>query len=492
MKIEQFLEKKEQKQIDFLRQLMITNQPLTKNQLFKDSGLSKNAFEQYLNELIELGVEFNQSFRLTCNTENYLDLTFRPGVCLEQIIVYFLDSSIKYQLFYLQLMNKNLSIFDLTQKLLISESTLFRKQKELNQLLQAFHIQIKNGDLIGDETQIRYAYFELFTFIQTYANEEFLEETNELYRFVRALEQVLQIEFDTFQRPRLLCYIVIFQKRVGLPRTTQPLLQENLAKFIDDPLFQKLDTFMSIYLSYSTAELNQEESLLLYIFLTSFYLLGEEFFYTYDLVRSQKLPTPKHDIYVREKILLFYRPRRPNLSMEKRMSYQIAQANSQLFWFSGKIEVNHKRHLFETLEASIGTTLSVLLIQLLQEVLNQLKPFDNEKNDLIDYTLVHYATILTTIDYNISNPVIVGLAFDSANFLTKTQEEYLIRELSPLRQVMVKPYYLEENYDFVISNSNQLVLPPEIPLYVLSDFFTPFTIREIKSLINQYYLNKNK
>ena len=47
-------------------------------------------------------------------------------------------------------------IFELAEALLVSESTLFRKIKELNKLLAEFELQIKNNKLVGEESQIRY------------------------------------------------------------------------------------------------------------------------------------------------------------------------------------------------------------------------------------------------------------------------------------------------------------------------------------------------
>ena len=75
---------------------------------------------------------------------------------LDEVISFLIQDSVKYRLILLFLEQKNYMIFELAELLLLSESTLFRKIKELNKLLLEFDIQIKNNKLIGEESQIRY------------------------------------------------------------------------------------------------------------------------------------------------------------------------------------------------------------------------------------------------------------------------------------------------------------------------------------------------
>ena len=84
---------------------------------------------------------------------------------LNHLIEAFVKESLKFQLLDYLYRNKEFSIVQLTTKFMISESSLFRKIKELNQLLAAFELQIKNGQLQGEELQIRYFYFQLYWYI---------------------------------------------------------------------------------------------------------------------------------------------------------------------------------------------------------------------------------------------------------------------------------------------------------------------------------------
>lgn len=86
-------------------------------------------------------------------------------VSLEKILLFLLQESLKFKMLVYLLEHQQVSIVRLATAFNISESSVFRKIKELNQLLEEFGLQIKNGQLYGEELQIRYFYYELFQYI---------------------------------------------------------------------------------------------------------------------------------------------------------------------------------------------------------------------------------------------------------------------------------------------------------------------------------------
>ena len=90
---------------------------------------------------------------------------------MNHLIEAFVKESLKFQLLDYLYRNKEFSIVQLTTKFMISESSLFRKIKELNQLLAAFDLQIKM-DNWGEELQIRYFYFQLYWYITPYETHQ--------------------------------------------------------------------------------------------------------------------------------------------------------------------------------------------------------------------------------------------------------------------------------------------------------------------------------
>ena len=84
---------------------------------------------------------FGQDCQLTYDGQQ-LSITL-SDFSLNHLIEAFVKESLKFQLLDYLYRNKEFSIVQLTTKFMISESSLFRKIKELNQLLAVFDLQIK-------------------------------------------------------------------------------------------------------------------------------------------------------------------------------------------------------------------------------------------------------------------------------------------------------------------------------------------------------------
>lgn len=123
----------------------------------------KASFDQYLED-IELIGRMMEKVEVQRNEYQAL-LVLDEDVSLEKILLFLLQESLKFKMLVYLLEHQQVSIVRLATAFNISESSVFRKIKELNQLLEEFGLQIKNGQLYGEELQIRYFYYELFQYI---------------------------------------------------------------------------------------------------------------------------------------------------------------------------------------------------------------------------------------------------------------------------------------------------------------------------------------
>ncbi|MDP1142302.1 helix-turn-helix domain-containing protein, partial [Klebsiella pneumoniae] len=130
-----------------------------------------------------------------------------------EVISFLIQDSVKYRLILLFLEQKNYMIFELAELLLLSESTLFRKIKELNKLLLEFDIQIKNNKLIGEESQIRYFYYLLFDSLHPKFRPDLLQVTKFQVEFVRQLEETLKVNFSESSKDKLYRWLAITERR---------------------------------------------------------------------------------------------------------------------------------------------------------------------------------------------------------------------------------------------------------------------------------------
>ncbi|HCD7012472.1 TPA: helix-turn-helix domain-containing protein, partial [Enterococcus faecium] len=161
MKIEALLERKEQLQILILRNLVLQGGTASINGLREHVQLSKASFDQYLEDIELIGRMMEKKVEVQRNEYQAL-LVLDEDVSLEKILLFLLQESLKFKMLVYLLEHQQVSIVRLATAFNISESSVFRKIKELNQLLEEFGLQIKNGQLYGEELQIRYFYYELF------------------------------------------------------------------------------------------------------------------------------------------------------------------------------------------------------------------------------------------------------------------------------------------------------------------------------------------
>ena len=201
MRIEDFLEKREVFQIAILKKLIQEGGSISHEKLLKDLRLSKASLENYLEEINFYLKEYQGDCRVESDG-NRVELFLDNHFSIVTVYIGYVKRSLKYQLINYIFKYQEFTVVKIISDLSISESTLFRKIKELNSLLKEFGIKIKNGHIYGEELQIRYFYFQVYWFLTTY--EEFQEamETNQNQNLINGFEKELEIKISDFSRMR--------------------------------------------------------------------------------------------------------------------------------------------------------------------------------------------------------------------------------------------------------------------------------------------------
>ncbi|HEN8333749.1 TPA: helix-turn-helix domain-containing protein [Enterococcus faecium] len=448
MKIEALLERKEQLQILILRNLVLQGGTASINGLREHVQLSKASFDQYLEDIELIGRMMEKKVEVQRNEYQAL-LVLDEDVSLEKILLFLLQESLKFKMLVYLLEHQQVSIVRLATAFNISESSVFRKIKELNQLLEEFGLQIKNGQLYGEELQIRYFYYELFQYIPEDQRPLFLQNTPE--------------------------------------KSTYATLKEKKLLYQSDRLYQAIDPIIVMHLSRTAAELNVYETMMFYSFFVSFSIVDEEIFYQYDLTRSKKLPTAVLDTYIRETMLWHYRPRRLKIKEEKAVGYQISQINNEWFFFVGKIEVYERDRLLEQQQKMLGHSLTQLLAKLQETAVQQL-PRKRAEDSELSYLMIQYANVLLMIDFYIAKPVVIGIDLESLPIYRIAFQQYLIRELRGIGGIEIGSYEEGKEYDLVITFCQRNKKQCE---YYLSEFASPYDIIRLKRRIETLKKEKN-
>ncbi len=161
MKFEQLLEKKEAKQLQLLKKLLLVGGELELHEMAAYLRISKPSLEKYVDELFLYLAPYSDQCHLFYQGSS-LVLETSPEFSLNQIEYVFYHSSIKFQVLEHVLINQEIATIPLAQKLMISESSLFRKIKELNQVLAEFGLEIWQGKLMGEEARFAIFIFSCF------------------------------------------------------------------------------------------------------------------------------------------------------------------------------------------------------------------------------------------------------------------------------------------------------------------------------------------
>lgn len=489
MKIEQLLEKREQIQLEILKQLILNNGRLSITRLCNHVELARPSFNQYISELNEQAKSLEKNLRVFIEGEE-LVLEMAADLNLFEIISTFLQDSLKFQLLEFLLVHRKFSIVQLANQFATSESSIFRKIKELNASLKEFDLQIKNGRFQGEELQVRYFYYQLYSFFADRQLPDYLKIATETEGFIRALERVIQTKVTKAGKKKIACWLGITKKRLLAEKTKYSRTKIIYMSFKDDPLYKKAAHLITFYFSRTSVETNQYEPLMFYSFLVSFSVLNEETFYHYDLTRSKKLPPALLDVYIRETMLLHYRPRRLSIEEEKSVGYQLALIDNKLYFYQGKIEFYDRQQLLEQQKKLLSPTLYVLAKELQHIGLRQLGEVYAPENTLHDYLLINYMSILAMIDFYIAKTVSVGIDLRSLPVYRIPFQQFLLTELQGISGVHVEIYQEERSYDLIIRAANSAEETDE-KMYYLSEFETEYDVRELRKIIEKMKKEKN-
>ncbi|EMF0394834.1 helix-turn-helix domain-containing protein [Enterococcus hirae] len=486
MKIEQLLEKKEQLQVLILREMVLHGGTVGTNQLREQVNLSKTSFDQYIAEIPMIGRMMGKKVAIKRN-EFQVTLELAEDVSLEKIILFLVQQSLKFNLLVYLLEHHQASIVRLATAFNISESSVFRKIKELNQLLQEFSLQIKNGQLYGEELQVRYFYYVLFQFISESQRPLFLQQTPDKAPLILGLERALETTFSQESASKIACWLGITRKRLLSEKTTFATLKEKKILYQKDRLYQALDPVISLYLSRTAAEISGYEPLMFYSFFVSFAVLSEEHFYQYDLTRSKKLPTAVLDTYIRETMLWHYRPRKLKIKEEKAVGYQLAQIDNEFYFFRGVMMIYEPEHLLQQQKKMLGRSLSQLLERLKETTLTQL-PAKQGEEAALSYLMIQYANILMMIDFYIAKSVTIGIDIETLPIYRVAFQQFLLRELKGISGIEIENRQPGKKYDLVITFNQE---DPHQNYYYLSEFASSYDIARLKQKIEEEKKAKN-
>ncbi|WEG74228.1 helix-turn-helix domain-containing protein [Vagococcus intermedius] len=484
MKIEDFLEKKEIQHLTILKKIDALGGTVSHIELRQHLNLNKPTLDRALDEITFFLREFRDNYCLTVN-EALIVIERQPNFSIEAIYSVYLKQSLKYQILDYAFKHREFTVFNIIHDLMISESTLFRKTKEINYLLKEFKIQLKNGNILGEELQIRYFYFLMYQAATPYhqLSEKVLTEHN--MRLIQSLEKTLTMKLPSYSYTRIGLWLMISKKRIKYTKKVYRKVRKKMFLYESDWLYKKVRQFVLLYTSRYSIEVVEEESMLHFIFVASMSIFHYQDFTSYDLLRGRRTPNAMMDTMLRERILLEYLPQKPTIKVEQQITYYLSQANSLLYFFEGAI-ITSEQWDFREKTINLNQKITIELVEeLLAKALEAFSKTPNSSDDL-HYQLKHdYLNILAMIDFKIAKELRIAIELDMIESHAEILTQLIKLDLASLIGVSVETFSTKKNYDLVITNTLKYHrLEDAKQIVVISNSYSKYDRLFLKQKIN--------
>ncbi|MBO0440814.1 helix-turn-helix domain-containing protein [Candidatus Enterococcus ikei] len=487
MKIEELLDKKEAREIGILRKVILAGGRIADTELLDYLGVSKASFESDLKELGYYLKPYEKDCSLFYDGQ-WVAIHMSDQFSVSKVLDDYVRASIKFQLIDHLFHYREFTIAQLTTKFMISESSLFRKIKELNQLLQEFELKIRNGQLKGEELQIRYFYFQIYWFLTPYEIHQEKTLTVQNSRIIEALEKALSLSFEEYSKLKISLWLTISKKRILVQSKVFKELYSKSKSYEQDPFFKTLRAFVIRFFSRYPLEIDEEESLLHFIFLTSMSVLAQSDFAAYSLIRGRRTPTSLADTFVLEHVILYYRPQKFFPELEKKIFYYFSQIHSRLYFFKGELELFDRENIWQKEQHLSSHQLADFSHVLLDKSLECFDTKYEQGNSLHEWSLVKYLSVLATIDFEIVGETRIGIDLKMDHLYKEVMTQVLVLSLKNLNGLTIEPYDSKRTYDLMITN----VMKPNNyrsvkEVYVLSELGSTYDINQIRMKIRELH-----
>lgn len=481
MNLDDLLDKKEALQVEIIRQFLFQDGKLNKQKLAKKVNLTQNALKEYVAEIVHICQPLGKYFSIQLVDKEW-QLDFSSDINLDKIILTYLNNCLAFQILNFVFENKKFSTFQLTQEFNSSEATIFRKLRELNQILKDFNIGIKNGQLVGDELQIRYFYYQLFLKLDA----GFSSNDLGAQRLLAKLQPEFKHTFSKIALNRLSCWLFVTQHRVMVANHENKRLMQIIDKFEEDKLYQKITKLVENYFRHFISYVGKNEGAMFYCFFISFDILGEDNFATYDLTRRKKISTALLDTYSREMIVAYYGYQRLSISDEKNLTYKLSQLHAQVLCFHGQLNFYEMERMKTHFQQFVTPEMSALIADLIETTCDKLALTSSD----YEFLWLNYANILISINLSLHKTISVAIDLVNLPSFGASLYHFLLTELSSIAQVHVEKYRTHEYYDLIITS---VARPISIntTYYYLSEFLSPYDLTKIKTQISEIKQQKD-
>lgn len=410
------------------------------------------------------------------------------------IIYYdYLSSSINYRLLKMLYETGRLEIYQVMADFFMSESSYYRRIRQLNQLLSEFHLKIRNGVLIGEESQIRFFFFELMYEGGLLSSLEKENTDPEIQRLLKLVQKGLGVTFRKFEYHRFFLLLRITRKRASSQFLGVTENVETLLPFVrTDRVYQRIKELFYDYLHRYCNTWRENEVVLLYLFIFCFNLIPYDtpiLNDTYYRFASGSLWGNSHllnriNLLSESYLNTCLKPVKPNLRDRCLIRYTILWINLSILYFEGGFLYFDQESAFELQKLVPEKNVNQETLQLVQAVFSVVqKSFHSTGSKEINLYL-HYSVLLGYLFQKYQKKISIGLDYQGSYLGELALLHYLANFLQE-RNVSVERYDERNNYDLVITNIMEESERNTKRTFILNDFISIKEMEQLKQMIRE-------
>ncbi|STP28224.1 Mga helix-turn-helix domain [Enterococcus durans] len=501
MDIFDFLENNEKKQIQLIKLLLEKGKlGCSMNQLRSSLNMSPKSLNTLCEKTEKLLQEYDANAKIVVK-EFYSNkrIILLPSISLDFSKIYrrYLKESKYFQILILLLEHGKCKIGELTEELYMSEASLFRHLKNLNLLLKEFSVQIKNGTIVGSETQIRYLHYNLI--INAYSYDELQSYAN-LYpikTFMALFDGKQNLRISAIGKIRLSIWLEISLNRFLFGERSEILFDRSEIKRLkDNLLYHELKNWIFGVLSQYAVQFDEFEVYNIYIFMCSMEIVDLE---NEDLtaVNTYLSLTVKE---INEANAIFiqhigrYYPRVEKSISNKnyiRIKYVITQLHQKICYFYGAFYLFSGDSITRITNDDIYTRIRRLSIEQVVATLKCLN-IDVTESQREIMSRKYFDLIVQIHDDNINKLQIGVRLFEDWSIVSGI--------ISRMRAMLEQQYnmkleyaYENKKYDLILTNSYlSLKRMNYNKYYILPNMDTTYDLENIKALLDEIYEERFK
>ncbi len=475
MQISQLMERDQMTKYSIIYQLLNTENPITLKALKEKLALSAATLEKHILEMPE--IQLGKERYLTISIESsYVHLRMDSAIQLNDIIAYFLEDSIKYQILTYLFKYHQFTIPILAHELMVSEATLNRNLSALNKCLTEFDIQIRNGRLRGSFHQIVYFYYHLYLLAWPYHKQRKIISNYRLESYLIYFEHINKQSFSTSGSHRLAFWLFISQTLATDEERYDDVLLDLFSEYQEKSFYLKFKRPLLQYHMRLATDFREGDLILDVVFLMSHRLLS-------PTINEQILG---HGGQIMESVSLVLN-RFNDLTHRSKYAksgllYEAGQTFSRMTFFKGAI-------LSQPLSI-INSEMDILADKLLQQIVNENMAIQlNDLGDLYPLMQKSWSARLEELHDTPIEELTVALRIDELALPARKIMKQLRNSLEIQRQIAIEWYKPDLQYDYLISDF------PEEGDYLESTYYlkgepAPYDLCHLKNILQHLLAEK--